>query len=92
MTKKDLLAKVEAIKVLEAQKKELENQLESLKDEVKAELDKKKVEELVIKTYIIRYTSISSSRFDTKRFKDELGEDLYKKYCKEVASRRFTIS
>lgn len=92
MSKKDLLRKVETIKALEAQKKALEEEIESLKDDVKAELNKKNTEELVIEKYIIRWTSILSSRFDTKRFKTELGEDLYKKYCKEVESRRFTIS
>ena len=40
----------------------------------------------------LKFTTVQSSRFDTKRFKNELGEDVYKRFCKGTISRRFTIS
>ena len=42
--------------------------------------------------YIVRWTSVLSTRFDTKRFKEAFGEELYKAYTKEVSSRRFSIA
>ena len=42
--------------------------------------------------YVLRFTTVQSSRFDTKRFKEEQGPALYKEYTKEVISRRFTVS
>jgi predicted phage-related endonuclease len=48
-------------------------------------------EELSVGTYIIRWTSVLSNRFDSTAFKKE-HSDLYKHFTKQVASRRFTIA
>jgi len=48
-------------------------------------------EEMVIGTYIVRWTSVLSNRFDTTAFKKVM-PDVYKEYTKQVASRRFTIA
>ena len=49
------------------------------------------VEELIAGSYIIRWTSVLSNRFDTTGFKKAYGE-LYKAFTKQTASRRFSIS
>lgn len=54
-------------------------------------MEAKGIEEMRAGIFIIRFTSVLSSRFDTKRFKEQYG-DLYDRYVKQVASRRFTIS
>lgn len=66
--------------------------VESLKDELKRHMDTMGTETLEAGQYIARFTTVQSSRFDTKRFKNEIGEDVYKRFCKEVISRRFTVS
>lgn len=76
---------------LEEQKKRLEEQISALQEEIKKDMETKGVEEMQAGTFIIRFTSVLSSRFDTKRFKEHYGE-LYNRYIKQVASRRFTIS
>ena len=67
-------------------------EINRLEDEIKAEMNAREVEVMDLDTHFVRFTSILSSRFDTKRFKQHFGEGLYKEYCKEVPSRRFTIS
>ncbi len=92
MANNDLLKKIESLIEYEAMIEELKAEAEEIRNEVKAEMASRDTEELEIGSHIVRYTSVLSSRFDTKRFKEELGESLYKAYCKEVASRRFTIA
>ena len=70
---------------------EAKTQVENLKDEIKAEMVDREVEELTTDNYIVRWTSVLSQRFDSTAFKREHGE-LYKQYIKQVSSRRFTVS
>ena len=63
----------------------------AIKDSLKAEMQKRNVEELTVGKFIIRWTSVVSNRFDSSAFKKVHGE-LYKAFCKATSSRRFTIS
>lgn len=83
--------RIKKLKALEEQKKELDAQISGLQEEIKKDMETKGIEEMKIGIFIIRFTSVLSSRFDTKRFKEQYG-DLYDQYVKQVASRRFTIS
>ena len=65
--------------------------VESLKDSLKADMDRKGLEEMEAGTHIIRWTSVLSNRFDSTAFKKFM-PDVYKAYTKQVASRRFTIT
>ena len=49
-------------------------------------------EELSAGGYIVRWTSVLTTRFDAKRFKEKFGEEVYKAFTKQVSSRRFSIS
>ena len=49
-------------------------------------------EELSAGGYIVRWTSVLTTRFDTKCFKEKFGEEVYKAFTKQVSSRRFSIS
>ena len=91
MTTMELRNKIEELKELEALVKEAEAEVEALKDEIKAEMMARDIEELSAGQFIVRWTSILSNRFDTTGFKKAYG-DLYKQYTKQTASRRFTIS
>lgn len=91
MGERALENRIKKLKALEEQKKELEAQIEGLQEEIKKDMENKGIEEMQIGIFIIRFTSVLSSRFDTKNFKEKYS-DLYKEYTKQVASRRFTIS
>lgn len=83
--------KIAALNEWEQLLEEAKTQVENLKDEIKAEMADREVEELTTGNYIVRWTSVLSQRFDSTAFKREHGE-LYKQYIKQVSSRRFTVS
>lgn len=91
MTIAELTKKIETLQEWEALEAEAKAMIESLKDEIKAEMDSRKTEELESGPYIVRWTSVLSNRFDTTAFKKEHSE-MYKLYTKQISSRRFTVS
>ena len=92
MSRDNLVAKVEYLKELEAMMEEIKAEAEGIKDEIKAEMTARDTEELNLGKYIVRWTAVLSTRFDTKRFKEAFGEDLYKLYTKEVSSKRWSVA
>ena len=87
----EITSKIEALRDLEELIEEAKVEAEALRDEIKAEMLARNIEELSVGQFIIRWTSILSNRFDTTGFKRAYA-DLYKEYTKQTASRRFTIS
>ena len=92
MAKNELLAKIEELNEYEAMIDELKAEAEAIKDTIKKEMEDREVEELKVGQFIVRFTSILTTRFDTKSFKEKMGEDVYKAFTKEVESRRFSIA
>ena len=91
MSKNELVSKIEALHEWEALMEEAKNEVQTLRDSLKAELTDRGVEELEAGQYIIRYTSVLSNRFDTTSFKKIYG-DLYKAFTKQTASKRFSVA
>lgn len=87
----EIESKIRALNEWEALAEEARKEIESLKDEIKAELLQQNTEELEVGQYIIRWTSVLTNRFDTTAFKKEHA-DLYKTFTKQIASRRFSIA
>ena len=81
MSRNELIAKIEAL-----------NEWERLIAEAQAEAEmlEQQTEELEAGAYIIRWTSVLTNRFDSTAFKREYGE-LYKRFTKQISSRRFSI-
>ncbi|MBR5485727.1 MAG: hypothetical protein IKV41_04385 [Oscillospiraceae bacterium] len=91
MSKQELITKIEELKQWEALMEEAQNEVEALRDLIKAEMLQQETEEMVVGAYIVRWTSVLSNRFDTTAFK-KMMPDVYKAYTKQVSSRRFTIA
>lgn len=91
MSQKEIVAKIEQLKEWEAILEEAQNEVETLRDCIKAQMLERGTEELQAGTYIIRWTSVLSNRFDSTAFKREHA-DLYKEFTKQVASKRFSIA
>lgn len=72
---------------LEAQKKELEEQIKAIQEDLKADMGD--LEEIDTGKWIVRWTKSISNRFDTTAFK-KAHSKLYKDFCKETESRRFS--
>lgn len=92
MANNEMLSKIESLIEYEAMIEELKAEADEIRNAIKDEMDARETEELQIGSHIVRFTSVVSSRFDTKAFKEKMGADMYKLFTKEVASRRFTIA
>lgn len=83
-------AKVEDLKTLEMAKKNIDTKIKAIQADLKECLKKEGVDELSTDKYIIRNKSVTSHRFDTKKFKVE-HSSLYESYLVESVSERFSI-
>lgn len=91
MSANEIASKIEALKEWEAIAQEAQAEIESLKDSIKQEMDRRNIEELEAGQYIVRYTTVLTQRFDSTAFKRALPE-IYKGYLKQSTSRRFSIA
>ena len=91
MSQNEIVAKIEQLKEWEAILEEAQTEVEALRDSIKAAMLERGTEELEVGTYIVRWTSVLSNRFDSTAFKKEYAE-LYQSFIKQVSSRRFTIA
>lgn len=91
MSANEITSKIEALKEWEAIAQEAQAEIDSLKDSIKQEMERRGVEELEAGPFIIRYTTVLTQRFDSTAFKRTLPE-VYKSYLKQSTSRRFSIA
>ena len=66
MSRNELIAKIETLRNLEALIEEAKREAETVRDSIKAEMEAVETEELSAGGYIVRWTSVLSTRFDTK--------------------------
>ena len=92
MTNTEMITKIETLREWEALLEEAKAEVEAIRDELKAEMLDQDTEELDVDgKYIIRWTPVTTNRFDSASFKKALPE-IYKAYLKQSMSRRFSIS
>lgn len=88
---KEFAVKIRQIKELEQQKKQIEESINDIKDEIKVFMDKNKTSELVVDVFTVHWSESTSERFDSKAFKNN-NEELYAEYLKETTTKRFSIT
>lgn len=92
MTNAEMIKKVEELNKLEELIEEAKAEAEAIKDVIKGEMLANDTEEMDLDgKYIVRWTSVTSNKFDSATFKKTLPE-IYKAYLKQSISRRFSIS
>lgn len=91
MSTTEITSKVENIKTLQTMIDELTAEMEAAKDEVKAEMTARGVDEMTVSCFKVRYKDVTSSRFDSTAFKKTHSE-LYEQYCIKTVSKRFSIA
>ena len=91
MSTMEMENKIAKLQEWEALAEEAKAEAEALRDEIKAEMNKRDTEELEAGRFIIRWTSVLSNRFDTTSFRKDHAE-MYKQYTKQTSSRRFSIA
>ena len=87
----EIESKIRKMQEWEALAEEAKAEAEAIRDEIKSEMMKRDTEEMTTGSFIVRWTSVLSQRFDSTSFKKVMPE-VYKAYTKQVSSRRFSIS
>ena len=87
----EIVSKIEALREWEVFAAEAQAEIESLKDAIKKEMDRRGVEEMEAGQYTARFTTVLSNRLDTTAMKRVM-PDVYKAFTKIVESRRFSIT
>ena len=91
MTSIELTAKVRELKELKAMQDELTAEITTIEDALKAHMTAENTEEINVDMFKVRWTPVTSKRFDTTAFKTTHAE-LYGQYCKESTTRRFSVA
>lgn len=92
MTDKSLNAKARKLAVLMEQIEGLEKLAEVVRQQIKDELEARDLEELkTLDGRIVRWQTITTTRFDGATFKKALPE-IYQQYSRTTTTRRFTLT
>lgn len=91
MSTHELTDKVRELKELKALAAELEAEITSLEDSIKAEMTARKTDEMQVDVFTVRWTKVISRRFDTVSFKKNHA-DLYDRYMRQTETRRFSVA
>ena len=91
MSTKDLTSKVKELKELKMMVEELEAEISTIEDEIKAEMTAREKNEIMLDMFKISWKEVVSNRFDSKAFKATHAE-LYKQYTKPVTTKRFLVA
>lgn len=89
LTNRQIDNRLDKIAALKQQEKELKEAREALEQEVQEALGT--AELLETRRYKVRYTTVTSSRFDSKAFKAEKPK-IYAQYMKQLTTRRFSFT
>lgn len=87
----ELTSKVRELKELKMMAEELSAEITAIEDTIKAEMTARQTDEIIVDVFKIRWTRVTSNRFDTTAFK-KTHADLYNQYTKTTESRRFSIA
>ena len=79
MSTTNINQKVKELKELQRMSDELNAEIEAIKDELKAEMAARNTNEILTSEYKLRYTEVTSSRFDTSSFKNKRYSPLARK-------------
>lgn len=91
MTNRQIDNRIKKLQNIEAQIEELKAQADKLKDEIKSDMEEKKVDEVKTENFIVRWKEIVSKKLDSKSLKSEY-PDLYSRFSKESVSKRFSFN
>lgn len=90
MGQNELIAKVRELKELKIMASELDAEITALEDALKAEMTARETDEMIVDVFKVRWTKVTSNRFDTVGFKAKYGE-LYTAFSKPIETRRFSV-
>lgn len=87
----ELDSKVKELRELRRMADELQSEIDSLQDAIKAEMTAREVDTITGNDYKITWKNITSTRLDTAALKKAL-PDVVERFTKTTTSRRFTVA
>ena len=91
MATNELNEKIQDIRELKRMVEELTNEINSLQDEIKEELNARGVDELAGVDWKVSYKTVMVNRLDTNAIKREFPE-IIEEFTKSTVSHRFTLT
>ena len=91
MSNNELTKVLRNIKELKSMQEELQAEIDSLQDKVKAFMMASDTDTINIDVFKVTYKEVTSNRFDSTAFKKTHSE-LYEQYLKQTTTRRFVIA
>ena len=91
MSTHEMTSKVKELKELKVMAEELAAEIAAIEDEIKAEMAARGTDELIVDIFKIRWTKVTSNRFDSTAFK-KVCPEMYSKFTKQTETRRFSIA
>ena len=92
MSNTELHSKVQELRELRRMASELEREIESIQNELKAHMDRMGVDRLEGTDFTITWKEVQTSRFDKAAFVNTFGTDYYVSFCKTTTTRRFCVA
>ena len=90
MSNHDIENTARELQELKRMKEEIEVEITSLEDRIKAELTHRNTDDLTAGAYRITWTPYTTTRFDSARFRKDHAE-LAEAYTKTTTARRFSV-
>ncbi len=91
MSTVEITTKAREYREIQAMIKQLEDEAETLKSEITAQMEAQSTDTLQADVFTVRWTLYSSSRVDTTALKKEL-PDVAARYTKTTETRRFQVA
>lgn len=91
MSNTELNRKLRELKELKIMQDELQNEIDSLQDEIKSYMTAAQIDTLNVDVFKVTYKEVTSSRFDSTAFK-KTHTELYNQYLKQTVTKRFVLS
>lgn len=91
MSTNEMARKIRELKELKTMADELAAEITAIEDQIKAEMTERDTEEMTVDVYKVRWTKVTSSRFDSATFKKAMPE-LHAQFTKQIESRRFSVA
>ena len=92
MSNNELNKSVQELRELRRMAEELEAEITTIQDSIKAAMTAQGVDELTGADYKVTWKEVQTKRFDKARMIATFGQDCYEEFCKTTTTRRFTIA
>lgn len=91
MSTKELTKAVRRLRELEAEAAQLGGEIDALKEQIKAEMTARDVDEMQAGVFRVRWPAVQRTRFDSAAFREAMPE-LYDRFARKIETRRFTVT